>query len=224
MHAIPTLYSFRRCPYAIRARMALADAQVTVELREVLLKAKPQAMLEASAKGTVPVLVLPDDSVIDESLEVMRWALAQSDPHAWSEGASSAEALKLIERNDGEFKYWLDRYKYAVRYPEHPMAWYREQAEAFLQELNATLEPQPWLAGPAMGFVDVAIFPFVRQFAGVEPQWFAESPYESLRAWLERLLREPLFEAVMKKYPLWEPGAAPLLVDWSPDPETRAAP
>ena len=213
---LPVLYSFRRCPYAIRARMALAHAGIAVELREVLLKNKPQAMLDASTKGTVPVLVLPDGEVIDESLDVMRWAQAQAQTQTeapWPAPDDNAE--RLIAENDGPFKTWLDQYKYANRHPEHTAEWYRAQAMPFLGQLDQLLMQQPWLAGDSQGFVDVAIFPFVRQFAGVDGYWFDQCEYGALRTWLKRWVESPLFLSVMTKYAVWTPGDKPLQVDMS---------
>ncbi|WP_439105885.1 glutathione S-transferase [Congregibacter sp.] len=209
---LPLLYSFRRCPYAIRARMTLAYAGVKVELREVLLKDKPAAMLAASEKGTVPVLVLPGGRVIDESIDVMRWALEQADPQDWLTTDLLEDRDDLLSENDGAFKSLLDRYKYADRYPEHSAQWYRDQANGFLVKLDLRLEKTAWLAGAEKGFVDVAIFPFIRQFAGVDRGWFDQSPYPHLRCWLDTHLDSPLFKAVMQKYPRWTPEQAGVIL------------
>ena len=204
MNDLPVLYSFRRCPYAIRARMAIAAASIEVTIREVLLKDKPPELIAASVKATVPVLVLPDGNVIDESLEVMGWALAQRDPLGWlsGEGLSS----DWIQTCDGEFKSWLDRYKYADRHPEHTAEHYRREAEAFLRQIEDRLTGFSWLGGKAPSVTDVALFPFVRQFAGVEPAWWQGAPYPGTRIWLAQWLEGALFSAVMTKYPRWEPG------------------
>ncbi len=204
MSDMPVLYSFRRCPYAIRARMALATAGVTVELREVLLRDKPAAMLAASAKGTVPVLVLADGRVIDESLAVMDWALNQQDPAGWAD--TSADTEWLINHCDGPFKGWLDKYKYADRHPEHSTEHYRKQAEVFLAELEQRLATKAWLGGHQATRVDVAVFPFVRQFAGVDPAWWQGAPYTEVRRWLDGWLVSHAFTAVMAKYPRWQSG------------------
>lgn len=209
----PVLYSFRRCPYAIRARLALARAGVPVELREVRLRDKPDAMLRASSKGTVPVLHLRDGRVIDESLEVMHWALAQSPGSPWAP-PTPVEA-QWIEMNDGDFKIYLDRYKYADRYPEHPPAWYRGQMTKHLTALDGHLARTPFLAGDAAGFVDAALLPFIRQFSMVDSDWFASAPYPALRRWLRHGLDSALFQAVMFKAAQWHPGQPPLIVDWS---------
>jgi glutathione S-transferase len=214
VNPVPILYSFRRCPYAMRARMALTYAGVSVELREVVLRDKPSAMLKASAKGTVPVLVLPDGAVIDESIDVMFWALQHGDPDQWlprdSDGGIPGDTAKLISENDGSFKALLDKYKYADRHPEHTAQWYRDQAHVFLQNLEARLSEQQWLQGSLLGFADVAIFPFIRQFAMVDRPWFDQAPYPQLRRWLNILLESTLFTSVMSKYPQWTPGQEPV--------------
>lgn len=196
----PILYTFRRCPYAIRARLALAVSGVAVEMHEVSLRSKPQALLDCSPKGTVPVLQLADGTVIEQSLEIMRWALAQNDPQAWlgPHGLSERDSA-LIARHDEQFKQDLDRYKYAERFPQQPAAHYRAQAERFLAELESRLAAQPWLGGQRPGFADFAICPFIRQFAAVEPFWFRQSRYGHLVRWLDSLLASPLLVAVMRK-------------------------
>ena len=189
------LYSFRRCPYAMRARMALRYSGVPLSIVEVSLKAKPAQMLAASPKGTVPVLVCADGSVIEQSLDIMHWALARHDPDNWLQPGCN----ELIEANDTTFKVLLDRYKYAIRYPEHPMAFYRAQGAEFLQRLEDVLTRSPYLAGPALSLADVALAPFVRQFAHVDRDWFEQAPYPRLNAWLEQFLASELFSSVMRK-------------------------
>lgn len=207
----PVLYSFRRCPYAMRARMALWAAGVTVELREVKLAAKPSALLAASPKGTVPVLVLGDDpdvgSVIDESLDIMRWALGQNDPDGWLAGEDAA----LIAANDGPFKHHLDRAKYPGRYEEDGGADHRAAALALLVPLEARLAGAPFLGGKARGFTDIALFPFIRQFAAIDPVWFAQQPLQRLQGWLDGLLADDLFANVMAKFAPWQAADAPVL-------------
>lgn len=192
-----TLYSFRRCPYAMRARMALRYSGVPVEIVEVSLKAKPAEMLAISPKGTVPVLNA-EGRVIDESLEIMRWALAQNDPDGWLL-EDDARIAELIEANDQGFKVHLNRYKYAERYPEQPMEVYRAQGELFLQRLDELLTDREYLLADHLSLADVALLPFVRQFAHVDREWFAQTPYVRLQAWLQRLLESELFTAIMKK-------------------------
>ncbi len=184
--------------------MAIAYAGIEVGLREVVLKDKPAAMLEASSKGTVPVLIETNGRVIDESLDVMAWALDQQDSDQWLKG----EGLKdpLIDSCDNSFKHWLDRYKYAVRFPEHSEQWYRAQGECFLNQLEQLLTDHCYLRGDSLSVVDVAVMPFVRQFAAVDTNWWSGRPYPLVATWLERLLESDLFKGVMKKYPQWQDG------------------
>ena len=184
--------------------MAIAYAGIEVGLREVVLKDKPAAMLEASSKGTVPVLIETNGRVIDESLDVMAWALDQHDSDHWLSG----EALQdpLIDSCDNTFKHWLDRYKYAVRFPEHSEQWYREQGELFLDQLEQLLTHHRYLRSDSLSAVDVAVMPFVRQFAGVDTNWWSERPYPRVATWLEQLLESDLFKSVMKKYSQWQDG------------------
>nr|WP_274597957.1 glutathione S-transferase [Pseudomonas fluorescens] len=191
------LYSFRRCPYAMRARLALRYSGVPVEIVEVSLKAKPAAMLALSPKGTVPVLSV-DGRVIEESLEIMQWALAQHDPDDWLlQGDPQVSAL--IAENDQVFKHHLNRYKYAERYPEQPMEHYRAEGEVFLQKLEDLLADREYLLAGHLSLADAAVVPFVRQFAHVDRAWFAGAPYPRLQVWLQRFLESPLFIAVMAK-------------------------
>lgn len=195
---LPLLYTFRRCPYAIRARLAIAVAGMTVTEREVSLREKPAEMLAISPKGTVPVLQLADGSVIEESIDIMRWVLAQHDPDHWLEvDANEAETLILI--NDAEFKRVLDHYKYPNRYPERSATDYRREGERFLATLEARLTVQTFLGGGQIRWVDAAIFPFIRQFAAVDPIWFSNAPYPNLQRWLQAWLVSPLFLSVMAK-------------------------
>ena len=188
----PILYSFRRCPYAIRARLALAASGTGYELREVSLRAKPPEMLAASAKGTVPVLVFPDGQVIDESLEIMRWALGRSDPENWLDRDDAA----LITVNDGPFKNDLDGYKYADRHAGDPVT-HRERGLTFLGELEVRLSVASQLGGSARGLIDAAIMPFIRQFAAVDRDWFDRQALPNLQRWLNWHLESELFRLVM---------------------------
>nr|WP_256347083.1 glutathione S-transferase [Pseudomonas sp. IPO3774] len=191
------MYSFRRCPYAMRARMALRYSGVAVQIIEVSLKAKPAEMLALSPKGTVPVLSV-DGRVIDESLAIMRWALAQNDPEGWLLGDDRATQA-LIEENDQGFKHQLNRYKYAERYPEYPTEHYRAEGEVFLMRLEGLLAEREYLLAGHLSLADVALAPFVRQFAHVDREWFGQAPYPRLQGWLQRFLESPLFIAVMAK-------------------------
>ena len=202
----------------MRARMAVAASGAEVMLREVLLKDKPPELIEASSKATVPVLVLSDGRVIEESLDVMQWALKQSDPLEWLAGG--ALDSEWISECDGDFKHWLDRYKYAERHPEHSAEDYRKHAEGFIQKLEDQLSVSDWMGGDAASAIDVALFPFIRQFAGVDPSWWQNAPYPSVRRWLENWLNSALFSAIMVKYPRWEfgqPGER-----FPPDPDHSA--
>ncbi|QQX78603.1 glutathione S-transferase [Shewanella sp. KX20019] len=203
---LPTLYSFRRCPYAMRARLGLVLANKTVSLREIVLRHKPEAMLLASPKGTVPVLILPNGEVIEESIEIMSWALAQNDPNdllltAASNKHESAKAL--IDYNDQIFKGWLDKYKYADRHPEYSQQYYREQGEVFIAQLENLLSKHPQLLGTTPSIADYAIYPFIRQFAHVDKVWFEQSAYKNVQLWLADHLQSDEFITIMKKYPTW---------------------
>lgn len=188
----------------MRARMAIAYADINVGLREVVLKDKPPAMLEVSPKGTVPVVIDVDGRIIEESRDVMRWALDQNDPDAWLDGLGLDDPL--ISACDGDFKHWLDRYKYAVRFPEQDEIWYRGQAEAFLATLESRLGDARFLNGPSLSVTDIAIFPFIRQFANVDLKWWDRHPYPNVARWLDGLISSELFARVMNKYPQWRDG------------------
>ncbi len=207
----PVLYSFRRCPYAMRARLAIAKSGISVELREVVLRNKPQQLLKISAKATVPVLLLNNEKVIDESLDIMAWALSCRDPDNWLYKDSAEDIERLIQWNDGEFKYYLDRYKYADRYPEYNELYYREKAEVFLVELEKRLSKQSYLYGEKCSLADMAIFPFIRQFANVNPEWFHASKYKKLCHWLNQHIESALFISIMEKYPAWQVGDKKLI-------------
>ena len=200
----PILYSFRRCPYAMRARMALRVSGAEYEHREVVLRDKPAAMLEASPKGTVPVLVLPDSEVVEESLDLMHWALRQSDPEGWLERKDD----DLMAANDVPFKHSLDRYKYHTRYEDVDSEAHREQCIAQLASLEQRLKDQPFLSGQARGFTDIAIFPFVRQFANHDAERFEAENLPRTRVWLSGLIGSELFAAIMAKFPKWQPAAS----------------
>lgn len=210
MTGLPVLYSFRRCPYAMRARMALRISGTRCELREVKLADKPAAMLAASPKGTVPVLILPGGEVIDESLAIMRWALEQNDPEGWLAGDDPA----LINLCDGPFKYHLDRYKYPDRYsdePGHARTDHRGEGLAILSDLSFRLANRPQLMGETRTLADIALFPFVRQFANTDRDWFDAQPIPDLQRWLDGHLASDLFLGVMDKFAPWKPGDTPVV-------------
>lgn len=252
MQTFPILYSFRRCPYAMRARLAIAVSGVACELREVVLRNKPQALLDASPKGTVPVLVGVDGAILHESLDIMLWALQQNDPDGWlaPEEHDLTAMLALIAECDGAFKFHLDRYKYPQRHARANGAdprnisssnadgdasnsasnnsdgvedgsvnndsdnvgvntnADRDQGALWLSGLNSTLEHDRFLFGQRVSLADMAIVPFVRQFAHTDLVWFQAMPWPQLQLWLQRLLALDLFGGVMEKYAPWEPGAA----------------
>ena len=203
---LPILYSFRRCPYAMRARLAIAISGQKVLLREIELKHKPKELLAISPNKTIPVLQLNqsnnEQNIIAESLEIMVWALTRHDPQKWLT-AQLDEMLALIDNNDYEFKPWLDKYKYADRHPEHSEAYYRDQADDFLMALENRLIAQPYLFADRPTLADMAIFPFIRQFASVDKHWFEQSHYLSVKKWLQTLIGDPLFLSCMHKYPTW---------------------
>ena len=202
----PILYSFRRCPYAMRARLALDASRQAVRLREVVLRDKPQEMLNASPKGTVPVLCEAGGTIVEESLDIMHWALRLHDPECWLEG--EAESAALIRDIDGPFKHHLDRYKYETRYDGAVAEQHRSDAMPYLMALNERLQIHPWLLGDEARLADFAILPFVRQFANTDRDWFDAQAWPHLIAWLDRFLESERFRRVMNKYPQWKTGDA----------------
>ena len=195
----PILYTYRRCPYAMRARMALAYAGIITDQREISLKNKPFNLIMASPKATVPVLILENGRVIDESLDIMRWALEQSDPDNWLNPLVRAQCDELIHLNDTQFKTLLDNYKYPQRSEKKEPIYYRDQAEIYLNQLNSLLMQNRYLLANEITFADVAIFPFIRQFFIVGKQWFDQSDYAFLKIWLASFINSALFSLVMKK-------------------------
>jgi len=206
MMPIDTLYSFRRCPYAMRARMALLVSGARFEIREIVLRNKPAEMIAASAKATVPVFVLADGRVIDESNDIMRWALGCSDPEGWLAGYDTG----LIEIFDDRFKHHLDRYKYPERHGTDP-AEHRTAGLSLLLQLEDRLAAHPYLCREERALADIAIMPFVRQFAGVDQGWFAEQAIPHVQDWLVRLVASPLFGRAMLRLAPWMPGDAPII-------------
>lgn len=201
---LPRLYTFRRCPYAMRARMALLQAGRVFEAMEVSLRDKPASLLALSPKATVPVLQLPDGSVIEESWDIMRWALAAPDAQGWWARAQSPANLDLVLRNDGDFKRHLDRWKYPQRYAGETLTpdAHRDSAlDVLLRPLEARLHSAPYLGGATPCATDLAVMPFVRQFASVDPGWFATLDLPAVRSWLNGWLVNPLFAACMVKLP-----------------------
>ena len=210
-YSLSCLYSFRRCPYAMRARLGLLFAELPVELREITLKNKPAKMLAIRPKGTVPVLQLADGVVIEESREIMEWALEQQDPQELMNPKTLHQGNTLIEQNDQEFKHWLDRYKYADRHLEMTQTEYRQKGEAFLQILEALLTKNTYLLGDSVTIADIGIMPFVRQFAHVDRDVFYSLPYPKLQIWLKNWLAHPLFIQAMTKFQPWQDGDEPVI-------------
>ncbi len=209
----PILYTFRRCPYAIRARMALAYSNITIEIKEIFLQNRPQELFDISPKGTVPVLCLNNSKIIDESLDIMQWSLTQNDPDSWIIPNLDIQ-LKLIKENDSEFKYWLDRYKYYDRYPEHDKNYYREKCGEYISKLNIMLKDNAYLYSNKISIADVAIFPFIRQCANVDTDWFSGT-FLNTNTWLTLLIESKLFLSIMHKYPEYQSGQKSLIVNFN---------
>ena len=200
------LYSFRRCPYAMRARMAIHISGQRCELREVLLRDKPPSMLEYSAKGTVPVLILQDGNVIDESLDVIDWALNLNDPDDWQRSKDKEKTKELIKINDGEFKYHLDRYKYSKRYENEDPEFHRKKCLKFIESINNELNKSEYIFDDNISYADIVLLPFIRQFRIADIEWFDSLPYDNLKKWLSSFLGSSLLNSIMKKYDLWKEG------------------
>jgi len=206
---LPILYSLRNCPYAMRARIAIFKSQQGVQLRDVVLSDKPDDMLAASPKGTVPVVILADNTVLDESLDIMLWALKRSDPNdlLLSNSATDknmlADMLALIQQFDDEFKTCLEQYKCAKRYRENNIEQCRQVCEVYLSDLEDRLTQHCYLMSDHESLTDISLMPFIRQFSRVERQWYLQSPYPKVRQWLNNYLQSPMFTKVMAKYPLW---------------------
>lgn len=204
----PVLYSFRRCPYCMRAHMALKQAGIKVELREVKLSDMPEEALALSAEATVPILMLADGTVFTESWDIVKWALSQNDPEQWLGQADefSLDAEMLIETSDFSFKQDLDHYKYADRYPEQSAEHYRQACEEFIEELEDRLNDHQHLLADQLSLADIGVFPFVRQFSLVDKDWFDAAPYPKVQTWLEHLINTELFQQVFQKHECWKAG------------------
>jgi len=208
----PILYSFRRCPYAMRARLAIFQSGEQVELREIVLRDKAPEFLEVSPSATVPCLVDEDGSVIDESLDIMIWALQRNDPRGWlmPQTATLAEMLALIAEIDGPFKRHLDRYKYDTRYEDADRASEQAAAAGYIHRLDEMLSGGSWLYGDKASLADYAILPFIRQFANADRAWFDAQSWPQARAWLERFEGSDEFAAIMQKFAKWSSGDRPV--------------
>ncbi len=205
----PILYSFRRCPYCMRAHMALKYAGLKIILRDVKLSDLPAEVLAVSPHATVPSLAISENEYMDESWDIVKWAVQQNDPGNWlgENNEYLNEAEMLVEINDFSFKDDLDHYKYADRYPEHPMEYYRENGEEFLEELTELLQQNTFLSADHITITDIAVFPFIRQFAMVDKEWFDKSPYPELQRWLLAMLSSEWFIEAFKKHETWETGS-----------------
>lgn len=204
--SLPILYSLRQCPYAMRARLGLLLAQQPVMLRDIIMTNIPEEMFEASPKGEVPVLVLDDGTVIDESIDIMRWALQINDPQdlLYKNYPSLIEETKIfINFNDNEFVDALKKYKAASRYHDVAEVERRKECEVFIKDIEIRLSQHEYIFGDVPSLADYAILPFIRQFSRVDRKWYLQSPYPKLRKWLERHYKNPLFSKAMKKYPQW---------------------
>jgi len=195
----------------MRARMAIRYSQIQVELREVTLNNKPTELILASPKATVPVLICPDGTILDESIDIMHWALQHSDPQNWLPNEHLSSISSLIKINDEQFKLHLDHYKYADRYPAQSPLHYRQQGEVFLQSLELRLQSHAYLIAQTLSLADIALMPFIRQFAHVDINWFNAAPYPQLRHWLNSGLNSDLFLSSMHKYPRWQPHQPPVI-------------
>ena len=193
--------------------MALAYSKIKVELKEILLTNRPSELYDLSPKGKVPVLYIRDTTVIDESLDIMEWALNQNDPDLWTSYDKRMQ-FEIIEENDNEFKYWLDRYKYFDRYPENNREYYRSKCSKYLTKLNQLLECNQYLFANKLLLVDVAIVPFIRQFANVDKHWFQET-YVKLSNWLTNIIESKLYVSVMNKYVEYNDEQVPFITNFN---------
>ncbi len=204
---LPILYSLQNCPYAMRARLALLLSEQTIIIRAISLKDKPQAMLAASPKGTVPVLILADGTVIEQSFDIMLWALKQSDPYnllAQQHPESQREIIRLIQRGDEEFKHPLEQYRAAKRYHRESEIQWRQQCEVFIEELEQRLAATGFFVTDNLSLADYALIAFMRQFGRVDRRWFATAPYPKVKAWLSSQLQSQLYARMMTKHQLWD--------------------
>ena len=199
---MPILYSFRRCPYAMRARMALYYSKINYEHREILLRKRPEKLYQVSPKGTVPVLELPSGDVIDESFDIMKWALSINDPEMWFD-KNKEEQLDLIKLNDDKFKKWLDKYKYHVRFPEYPLEYYRKECEKILDIYEDRLKDKSFFFGATISLADIAVMPFIRQFSNVDIGYF-NNRFSFLSKWKQSLISLEIFSKMMNKFEVWE--------------------
>ena len=201
---LPVLYTFRRCPYAMRARISMYYSKISYEHREILLRDRPEKLYKLSPKGTVPVLSLPDGKVIDESLDIMKWSMSVNDPDSWFVN-NITNQLSAIRTNDHHFKKWLDKYKYHDRYPEFSAQYYRNECESILTIFENNLDNEKFLFCQKISLGDMALLPFIRQFANVDISWFNER-FINLTKWMGELIESEIFQSMMKKYRVWDPS------------------
>jgi glutathione S-transferase len=198
MVSLPILYSFRRCPYAIRARLALLHSHSKVELREVVLRDRPLSLLEYSPKGTVPVLVLPNGEILEESMDIMLWCIG--------EDMLIGDWQELVELNDNEFKGNLDRYKYPDRFDDvTSMEFHRNKCLEILNSFNQRLDGG-FLMGNGLSIADLVLVPFIRQFANTDRGWFEQQDIPNVKKWMDGILQSELFISSMIKYDQWHEG------------------
>ena len=209
---LPVLYSFRRCPYAMRARMGLAYSGLSYEHREISLKDRPQSLYDISSKGTVPVLQLENGHVIDESIDIIKWALAQNDPKDWYQ-YQKEDQDRLVEMNDNEFKKRLDKYKYHVRFPDNALEDYRNDIAKNLELYDERLLSSRYMVGEKIQLADIALMPFIRQCAHVDLFWFNEN-FENLSKWLTSFKESKLFISIMTKHKIWDQASEGILINW----------
>lgn len=212
MSDLPLLYTFRRCPYAMRGRMALVYAGINCEVREVDLKNKTQALLNISSKGTVPVLQTQDGLILDESLDLMYWALEQNDPKGWNQLTTSERELTtdLANKNDTEFAKHNYRYKYFEKFPEKSQSDYRADCEPYLNALELRLSQTQFLVKDTLSLADIALFPFIRQFSKVDEKWYENSPYTKIKNWVNHIAEQNFFTKAMTKFDVWQDGNSPV--------------
>ena len=208
----PILYTFRRCPYAMRARFAIRSSQIIVEVREIKLQEKPSEFLKSSLKGTVPILIKKSGEVLEESLDIINWALNTNDPDKWlAKGKlESHEIAKLLDDLENKFKPNLDKYKYPNRFSGVDQFLYRNKNLCFLEKLNSQLEKNKSLNCEHLTLLDYAIFPFVRQFRNVDQEWFEKLNFIFLNKWINQIIDSQDFSSIMKKFKKWEPNDLPI--------------
>lgn len=202
----PILYSFRRCPYAIRARYTLSLLNIKVEIREVVLRNKPEALLRLGGRSSVPQMICEQGVRYPESMDIICWAMARKQNANIYSKPQEREIAAWLFQTDHRFKFWLDKYKYADRHPDFSQEYYRSQGERFLRRLESKLSKQAFLLGDEMSMADVLVFPFIRQFRGVDNTWFDQSQYTSVKLWLNQIIEDKTFEKVMIKLPPWQEG------------------